>query len=316
MGRFTLSGKRALVTGGTRGLGLEIARELVRRGTSCAVVARDEAEVDRARAELYRLRSGADVQVLGLACDLTDAENLVAMLAEVDERLGPVDILVNNAGIIQVGPLDAMTPEDFASAMQLHCDAPLRLALALRPSMRARGGGRIANIASIGGVLSVPHLLPYSISKFALVGLSLGLQAELAAEGIRVSTIIPGLMRTGSAHNALFKGDGPKEYAWFALLDGIPGLSMDSTRAARRIVRAIARGEPHVVLGLPAKLAMIAPGLLARVLSLVSRLLPRNVFRRARPGVRIEPGRVARLATALNRGAALRNNELRPGQGP
>jgi short-subunit dehydrogenase len=126
--------------------------------------------------------------------------------------------------------------------------------------MRERGGGRVANIASIGGLVAVPHLLPYSASKFALVGLSQGMHAELAREGILVSTIAPGLMRTGSPRNALFKGAREQEYAWFAISDSLPLLSMSATRAARRIVQAIERGEARVVLGLPAKIAALAAG--------------------------------------------------------
>ncbi|HSY25825.1 MAG TPA: SDR family oxidoreductase [Polyangiaceae bacterium] len=120
--------------------------------------------------------------------------------------LGPIDVLVNNAGLIEVGPLDSNTEEDFQTAMRVHCFGPLRLMLGLRDDMRRRGGGRIANIASIGGIVAVPHFLPYSTSKFALMGLSEAMRAELARERIFVSTIAPGLMRTGSPLHAQSKG--------------------------------------------------------------------------------------------------------------
>jgi short-subunit dehydrogenase len=155
---------------------------------------------------------------------------------------------------------------------------PLNAILAVLPHMRSRGEGRIVNIASIGGKLSVPHLLPYSSSKFALVGLSEGLRAELRASGIVVTTVCPGLMRTGSPRHATFKGRHDAEYTWFNLADNFPLLSMDVERAARRILRAVRHGNSHVVLSLPAKVADklhgLFPGLTSDALGLANRLLP------------------------------------------
>ena len=122
------------------------------------------------------------------------------------DEIGQIDVLVNNAGIIQVGPLDTMTAEDFRRALQTHFWGPLNTILAVLPQMRMRKAGRIVNISSLGGRVSIPHLLPYSASKFALVGLSKGLHSELRKEGITVTTVCPGLMRTGSPRNAEFKG--------------------------------------------------------------------------------------------------------------
>jgi short-subunit dehydrogenase len=140
--------------------------------------------------------------------------------------------------------------------------------------------GRIVNISSIGGLLSVPHLLPYSTSKFALTGFSLGLGMELRKRGIKVTTVCPGLMRTGSPINASFKGDAAAEYAWFSIADSLPLLSMSGTRAAREIVRASRRGDSLQVLGLPAQLATlmnaIFPSLVLRTSELVTRALPQG----------------------------------------
>src|SRR5204863_2590958 len=124
--------------------------------------------------------------------------------------------------------------------------------LDVMPDMRARREGRIVNISSIGGKVSVPHLLPYSASKFALVGLSEGLRAELAKDGIVVTTVCPGLMRTGSPRNAQFKGQHRAEYAWFTLSDSMPFFSQSAERAARQILSACRHGEAEVVLSLPA----------------------------------------------------------------
>jgi short-subunit dehydrogenase len=219
---------------------------------------------------------------------------------------------VNDAGAIQVGPLAAMTFADFEDAMRLHFFAPLQIILGVRDEMRARGGGRIANVSSIGGLVSVPHLLPYSASKFALVGLSQGMTAELARDRILVCTVAPGLMRTGSPRRALFKGDREKEYAWFAISDSLPLLSTPSDRAARRIVRALERGEPRVVIGLPAKVAAIAnglaPGLVTRALTVANALLPGGTDPRERPGFDSASPWAPSILTTLTERAAARNN--------
>lgn len=118
--------------------------------------------------------------------------------------------------------------------------------------MRARGGGRIVNISSIGGKVSVPHLLPYSPSKFALTGLSEGLRAELMKDNILATTVCPGLMRTGSPRNAWFKGRRSAESTWFAPGGNFPGLSMAAGHAAASILDAARYGEAEVVIGQPA----------------------------------------------------------------
>jgi len=311
--RYRLIGKNAIITGGARGLGLEIARQLVVKGANVAIVARDASEIARALADLRERRDSASVEVIGHVCDLQDGAAIDSMLAAVRRNLGPIDVLVNNAGMIQVGPLDTMTYSDFQQAMQLHCFAPLRTMLGVRADMRARGAGRIVNIASIGGIVSVPHLLPYSTSKFALMGLSQGMSAELAADGIVVSTIAPGLMRTGSPRRATFKGDNEKEYAWFSISDSLPLLSVSSRRAARRIVRAIERGEPYVTIGAPARVAAalsgLTPRLVGRAASFANVLLPSGTDKRARRGFQSESRWTRSALTTLTRRAAAANNE-------
>jgi short-subunit dehydrogenase len=311
--RFDLAGKNALITGGSRGLGLEIARVLVAKRANVALVARDSDELERALDDLRGQCANDSLRLVGHVCDLREPDSIAQLLDAVRVSLGPIDVLVNNAGTIQVGPLDAMTIRDFEDAMKLHCAAPLRLSLWLRDDMRERGGGRIANIASIGGIVSVPHLLPYSASKFALMGLSQGLRSELARDNIFVSTIAPGLMRTGSPRRALFKGDHKKEYAWFKISDSLPLLSVSSKRAAERIVKAIELGQAHVVIGLPAKTAAIAaavaPELLSRVLTLANAVLPGGPNPDARLGRESESAVTRWGLTALSNRAAVRNNE-------
>ncbi len=185
---------------------------------------------------------------------------------------------MNNAGIIQVGPAETMSLDDFRAQLAATFWGTVHASLAVLPGMRARREGRIVNITSIGGKIAVPHLLPYSAAKFAAVGFSEGLHAEVAKDGVRVVTVAPGLMRTGSFGQGLFKGQREKEMDWFSLGSTLPLVSMDAERAARRIVRATERGEAFVTLGLPFKAARlfhgIFPGLTADLAGVVARFLP------------------------------------------
>ncbi|MBC2879023.1 MULTISPECIES: SDR family NAD(P)-dependent oxidoreductase [Streptomyces] len=309
-----LEGRAALVTGASRGLGLLIARELGRRGCKVLICARDGEEL--CRAERMLRAEGAEVRAL--ACDVTGPSAARRLVDATTAAFGGVDILVNNAGNIQVGPVSAMTETDFRDAMETMYFAPLRLVLTALPEMRERGGGRIVTIASLGGRVAAPHLLPYAGAKFALTGLSQGLRAELAADGISVTTVLPGLMRTGSHTAARFSGQPTREYAWFAVSSGLPLLSMDAERAARAIVRAAERRRPELVLTPIAKAAVrlhgMAPATTTRALTLGARLLPRGGPGPAHdvPGRqaarRLGSAAVARL-TVLNDRAARRYNQ-------
>jgi short-subunit dehydrogenase len=187
-------------------------------------------------------------------------------------------MLVNNAGTIAVGPFESMTREDYQDAMATHFWATYYAVEAALPLFKQQRCGRIVNITSIGGKVSVPHLLSYSASKFAAVGYSEGLRAELAAMNISVTTVCPGLMRTGSPRNAWFKAQHRKEYTWFTLSDVLPGFSISARSAARAIVDAGLRGDAEIVLSLPAQcialLHGIAPRMTANLMQIGARLLP------------------------------------------
>jgi short-subunit dehydrogenase len=311
-----LFGAVAIVTGGSRGLGFLLARELAREGCRLAICARDVDELERARADLER--RGAEV--IAIRCDVADPVAASALVEEAERRLGPVDLLVNNASIIQVAPVEALGIKDFHQALAVNFWGTLQPTLAVLPGMRGRRRGRIVNITSIGGKVSVPHLLPYGAAKFAAVGFSEGLAAEVARDGVRVTTVVPGLMRTGSYLHAEFEGRAPAEFTWFALGSTLPGVSMDAERAARRIVRAIKRGESEPILSLPAQVLARAhglfPGAVVRALALVNRLLPRadGVADAAR-GLELQRASGAgalHLATSLGRAAARRFHEYPP----
>ena len=308
------TGRTVVITGGSRGLGLVLARQFAAEGARLCLMARDEAELARARAQL--VSKGAQ-DVMTVRCDVRRRADVRVAMDRILDAWPSIDVLVNNAGVIQVGPLEHMTHEDFENAMATHFWGPLHLMQEIIPSMRRRGFGRIVNIVSIGGRIAVPHMAPYSASKFALAGLSDGVRSELNQYGIRVTTVSPGLMRTGSPPNAQVKGQHEAEYAWFAISDSTPGLSISAERAARQIIEACRYGDPELTITAPARVAIIAnavaPAALARVMMLVARLLPAPS---SSEGDRSKPGRQSRsrwapsLATVLTDRAAASNNQL------
>ena len=203
------------------------------------------------------------------------------MIAQATERFGQIDILVNNAGIISAGPLNTLTRSDFEESMNIIFWGTYNTTMEVLPQMRERGKGRIVNIASVGGKASVPHLLSYASAKFAVVGFSEGLHAELAQEGIDVVTVAPGLMRTGSQVNAVIKGDKHREeYTLFTLIDTLPGSSISVQRAAQQVVHATRRGDTELIISVPAqilaRLQGAFPGLITDAMTLATRFLPKG----------------------------------------
>jgi NAD(P)-dependent dehydrogenase (short-subunit alcohol dehydrogenase family) len=274
--RYSFREKSVVITGGSRGLGLELARLFAKEGAHLTLIARTAAALDKARIELEK--SGA--RVLVIPCDVRDQKQVDTAIAEVVRQFGAIDVLINNAGVIQVGPYDRMRLEDYENAMATHAWGPLYTIMAALPHMRQRGSGRIVNISSIGGKIGVPHLLPYTMSKFALSGLSQGLRAEIARDGILLTAIYPGLMRTGSHINASFKGRNRSEFAWFSLSAGMPLVSIDARRAARQIVAACRKGSPELTITPQAGVAAVAnaafPAVVSKILQVANYLLPRG----------------------------------------
>ena len=312
---YDFNGKSVVITGGSRGLGLVMARELAGEGARLTLLARDEGELGRAATDIRTREPFADV--LTVVADVRKRYEAERAIARTLEQYGRVDVLINNAGIIQVGPLDHMKLADYEDAMNTHFWGPLYMVLAAVPHMRREGGGRIVNISSIGGKIAVPHLVPYSASKFALTGLSDGLRAELMRDNIVVTTVCPGLMRTGSPVNAMFKGKRPQEYAWFAISDSLPLASINAERAARQIVSACRRGDAELVITVQAKLAVlaraIAPELFQDAMALMNGLLPGPSTvdgDEARPGRESESEWAPSRLTAPTYKAAEKNNEM------
>lgn len=285
---WPIAGRVALVTGGSRGLGLEIARQLLDEGCAVAFCARDTAEVERAEAQLIE-DAPPGARVLGIACDVGVAEDVETFVAQVEQELGQVEILVNCAATIQVGGIETMDLPHFEAAMRDSYYGALHTTMAVLPGMRLRGEGRIVNIGSIGGRVAMPHLLPYTAGKFAVIGFSEGLRAELSSEGIVVTTVVPSLMRTGSFLASDFHPPAQDEYAWFSAMASAPLISVSPAAATRRIIRAMRQGEGDVTIGWFAQLGGtihgIASGLTADVLSYVDRwLMPRPISGEAQVG--------------------------------
>ena len=273
--RYSLRNKVVVISGGSRGLGLAMAREFARQQGKVALLSRDMEELQRAAVDL----TSANARVSTWRCDVRESREIEETISAVAEEHGRIDVLVNNAGIMLVAPLDAMQKADFEEAMQVHFWAPYNLSMAALPYLRRNVESRIVNISSIAGRVAVPHMAPYCASKFALAGFSDALRAEMAGRGVRVTTVFPGLKRTGSHVNATFKGDHSGEFAWFSAAAGMPLLSMNAPRAARQIVAAARRGRPELTITLQARCVILAqammPNLFARILGLVNSLLPK-----------------------------------------
>lgn len=292
-------GKVAVITGASRGLGLAIAEELLRRGARIVLVARDKFELDRAQRKLQG-DAGRSADILTVVADLRNREEADRTIAEATSRFGRVDLLINNAGVITVGPVENQRVEDFKQVMDSNFFTGVNSTLAVLPQMLERGEGSIANITSIGGKVAVPHLLPYTASKFAAVGFSEGLAVELRTKGVRVTTVVPGLMRTGSHRNAQFKGDAEREYRWFSLAASLPGVSIAAHRAARKIVQAIDGGCEEVTITPQAfvvsRLSNVSPEVTRGLMRGMNALLPK-----AQPG-----------NTESRRGEEVKRQEISP----
>ncbi len=312
-----LAGKVVLITGGSRGFGLALAKEFGRYGARIVLTARDADELARARETLLSQRIGLrDENVKIIPCDLTDYDQTKEMIDLANRQFGKIDILVNNAGIITVGPVENQPVTAFRNAIESNYYTMLHATLAILPQMLARKEGSIVNITSIGAKLAVPHLLPYSASKFAALGFSQGLHAELRSKGIRVTSVCPGLMRTGSHTHALFTGNREREYRWFSLAATLPGISASAGHAARKVVEATVKGQTEITITpqafFAATLAQALPDCTAVVMHWVNSLMLPGPSKEHDPS--LAPGKDIRgkrltLFTTFGRRAARVYNE-------
>lgn len=274
----TWQGRVALITGGSRGLGLALARECGAQGTAVWLVARDSDELTEAVAQLR----DEGVDAYAYAADITDAEQASQAVRAVVDHHGRLDILINDAGVITSMPFENAELSDFDESLRTHFWGPLYLIRAALPYLRQAGPAHIVNVSSIGGRVGVPHLSPYCAGKFALCGLSDTLRAELAPYDVWVTTASPGLMRTGSLRQVKVRGSHEAEARMFALVGGTRLTTISADGAARAIIRAARCGRATVAPNWQSRFAQVvttlAPNMSASIASLVNELvLPRPV---------------------------------------
>jgi NAD(P)-dependent dehydrogenase (short-subunit alcohol dehydrogenase family) len=316
--------RTAVVMGASRGLGLLVSEELLQRGFTVYGCARDEDELEGAARILAAAVPGG--RFVPRICDVRYHDEVTAVVEEVVDDHGGLDVAIHVAGVIQVGHADKVTLGHYHEAVDTMLFGPVHLALASVPHMRDAGHGRIGIVSSVGGLVAVPRLVPYSVAKFGAVGLAEGLYAELSGTGVTVTTVTPGLMRTGGHTHARFVDDAVSDYAWFAPLASLPGLSISAERAARRIVSGVLSGSPTVELTpltiIGRRVHGLAPATTTRAMGLVSRLLPGPSGRAADPMTEAAPAvdgstarerlssRVVDGLSVLGDRAARRTNEV------
>jgi gluconate 5-dehydrogenase len=204
---FDLSGRLALITGSSAGLGLAIAQGLAQAGARIVLNGRDAGRLAAVAAALRA--EGAAVEIA--AFDVADAAATTAGIDAVAATLGPIDIVVNNAGVNQRQPLDAFSDEQWHALLAVNLDGPFHVARAVLPAMKARGRGKLINICSLASEIGRPNIVPYAASKGALQMLTRALAVEVAPFGIQVNGIAPGFFAT--AMNAALTADAEFD-AW------------------------------------------------------------------------------------------------------
>ncbi|MBW4039483.1 MAG: SDR family NAD(P)-dependent oxidoreductase [Acidobacteria bacterium] len=282
--RALTPGAVVVITGGSRGLGFAIASRFAGKGNAAnqirlVLASRNMAELERAQAALLERHTHLRPEDFYLvAGDLSRPEEADRLISETMARYGRIDVLVNNAGIIEVGPIESQSLEVFERTMKVNFFAALYTTWAALPHMLAqeplsgRHRASIVNIASVGGKLAVPHMLPYSAAKFALVGFSEGLHAEVRHKGVRVTTVCPGLMRTGGENHADFVGDKDAEQRWFMFAAKTPGVAVTVDYAANRIYDATLQRRAEITISPQAFLAARFAGLFPETLQYANAL--------------------------------------------
>lgn len=307
--KTNLEGKVVIITGGSRGLGLAIAMEMARQKAKLVLAARDPRHLDKAK----QILTEAGCEVLTVPTDLRNQEDAVKMVKTAHGHFGRIDMLVNNAGVMVVGPENVMGIPDYKDIMDSNLWSALYSIEAAMPYFRQQGAGHIVNICSIGGKIAVPHMTPYSVSKFAMVGMSQGLATELSKSNIKVTTVIPNLMRTGSPRNITVKGNHEAEYAWFKIADSLPFLSQSAKHAAAAIVEAVRLGKTEITLTFTAKIVTalhaLFPGVFSAALRMVNYFLPDSDNTASRKGYESDTSLSSNFLTVTTDNAAVKYNQ-------
>ncbi len=254
-----LQGRVAIVTGASRGIGVDMARALVERGVRVALAARSSDELESVRASFGRPSD----HVIAVTCDVTSADDRRNLVAETEDRLGPLDILVNNAGIEATGHFDRIDPAAMEHLVEVNLIAPMLFTREVLPGMLERGAGHIVQIASAAGKAGAPFLAPYSASKHGLVGLNAALRAEYHGRPVGFSVVCPGFVtQTGMYWRWQKSGiNAPK----------IAG-STTPTKVAAAVVKCIVEDRAEILVNTPPLkptllLSTLAPGMAAGMLT-------------------------------------------------
>ena len=195
-----LAGRRAIVTGGSKGLGLAIAAELLGEGAAVAICSRNTAELDDAAAALAK-QAGDSAQIVALACDVTDPEQVTAFVDGAAAALGGIDILVNNAGGARPGRFAALTDDDWQADTEVKLFSQIRCIRAALPHLRESAAPRVININAVYARYPDPAFLASSVNRASCLSLSKALSMELGAEGILVNSVNIGLVETPQWEN-------------------------------------------------------------------------------------------------------------------
>ncbi|TWT99730.1 putative oxidoreductase SadH [Botrimarina colliarenosi] len=230
-----LAGKTALVTGAARGIGRAIALRLAAKGVRLALVDRDAPGL----AQTQRDAEQFGVAALSIPCDLTDNHDLEALAEGLLDCWAGVDVLVNNAGIAYYGPTHAMAPEDADEVLATNLHAPVKLTHALLPALLARPESHVLNVCSVLGLAVMPRVAVYCASKHALIGYSKALRVEYGRQGLGVTTLCPGFVRTALIEDATSSGRSMRRPP------GVCCVSLD--RVAHAAVRGIERNRRQVI---------------------------------------------------------------------
>lgn len=228
-----LTGKNALITGGGRGIGRAIALNFARHGARIAVAARTAEQVKEVAGEI-----GAEA--IALVCDVSDAESVARMFAEMHERFGNADILVNNAGVAESATLVTTTDELWHRHLAINLSGTFYCTRAALPAMLKQGWGRVINIASIAGKIGAPYIAAYSASKHGVLGLTKSVALEVAAMGITVNAICPGYVETDMVTR------------------GIERITTVTRRTAEEALDSLKKMSPQNRLVTPAEVAAVA----------------------------------------------------------
>lgn len=238
-------GSVVLVTGGNKGLGREIARQYLSLGAKVIILGRDQKTLDNAVFELSELG-----EVTSVRADITDPDQVLGAIAEIQRRYGRLDGLVNNAGLVIGGPLASSSEDDYRRLLETNLFGTRNMVEAALPLLRASLQPWIINVTSAAGKLAVPYLIPYGASKAALARYSEGLALQLASEGVHVLTVYPSFIHTGVWEHTPVKEAKIPLARVYGFISAMPFISMSTSGAARRILDAQAQGKLKIVIPL------------------------------------------------------------------